>query len=127
MKPLFAAAVAAPWGSSKGLITSKAYTHLAHAVISPRSTRKNCSRIVLGVGDAPVPGSLQANVADGIGNTMKEWTKHATFLPKKSCKLRSGFRGTGFSSRVSAELSQAGRLLVPLWNQEKTGRGKPLV
>lgn len=84
MKPLFAAAVAAPWGSSKGLITSKAYTHLAHAVISPRSTRKNCSLIVLGVGDAPVPGSLQANVADGIGNTTKEWTKHATFLPKKA-------------------------------------------
>lgn len=88
---MFAAAVAAPWGSSKGFIISEAYTRLAHTVISPRSTRENCSLTVLGIGDVPIPGSLQAKVADGIGKAVKKWTKHVTFLPKKaaSCVLAS--------------------------------------
>lgn len=88
---MFAAAVAAPWGSSKGFIISKAYTHLAHTVISPRSTHENCSLIVLGIRDVPIPGSLQAKVADGVGKTAVKWTKHVIFLPKKaaSCVLAS--------------------------------------
>lgn len=72
LKPLFAAAVAAPWGGSKGFIISKAYTCLAHTVVSPRSTHENCSLIVLGIGDVPVPGNLQVKVADGIGKTVKK-------------------------------------------------------
>jgi len=113
---LFAATVAAPWGSSKGFVIPKAYTRLAHTVISPRSTRENCILIVLGNGDVPIPGSLQMRVADGIGKSVKQRTKHVNSLPKKSSKLCFGFVGTGFFSSVSAEVLKAGWLLVPLWN-----------
>lgn len=80
---MFAAAVAAPWGTSEGFIISKASRRLAHAVMSPRRAHENCHLIV--------PGSSQAKVADGVGKTVKKWTKHVTVLPKKaaSCVLAS--------------------------------------
>lgn len=115
LKPLFAAAVAAPWGSSKGFIISEAYTRLAHAVISPWSASETCSLIVLGSRDVPVPCSLQAKVADGIGKRLwRSGLKMELFYPK-SYKLCCGFI-IGYFSRVSAEVAKAGWLLVPLWS-----------
>lgn len=111
LKPLFAAAVAAPWGSSKGFIISKAYMRLAHAVISPWSTCENCSLIVLGSGDVPIPWSLQAE----WGRLWRSELKMELSYPK-SCELCCGFLRTGYFSRVSAEVLRAVWLLVPLWN-----------
>lgn len=74
----------------------------------PQALVKNCSLIVLGMGDTLIQVACRWNWEGHEGLNME--------LYQKSCTLGPSFIGSGFFSGVSAEVLKAGWLLGSPWN-----------